>query len=249
MRVVGLAIKPNHGSKMITRKAFQLVRGLGIRGDTNARRNSARQVLIAGCCLYEELGLPTGALRENILVDSEVTEWRSGQLLRIGTATLRVTFACEVCKKLNVVRPGLARCAVGRRGVLARVVVSGQVGCGDRVEVLRTRLPAIPNEPRERIYDLLLKTPRGRVTSSVAAISVLGLLRGYARVLPRVLKGAPEHIPVHRMVTANQSLIERHVPYQRGILRAEGVQFDGGRVNQRFLWNAIEYFGPELVDV
>ncbi len=245
MSVLGLAIKATRGGHIETVPMVRCFRGHGILGDANARQDSARQVLIAGADVYDDLEMPTGALRENILVDGNISQWRSGQLVCVGQSVLRLTFPCEVCRKLNGVRPDLARELVDRRGMLARVVTSGQVDVGSRIEVLSRRLPSIPTHPRARIYDLLSKVPRGRVVTCMAAIAVLGLLKGYARVIPRVLKDAPEDTPVHRMVATDRSLMERHLPGQRRWLSSEGVEFDGERVRERSLWDAERYFGHE----
>ena len=130
MKVFQLGIKPAKSAGMRHPESITLERGHGILGDANARVDSPRQVLVAGQQTYEELGLPTGALRENILLDSDIPQLQSGQLLLVGGAVLRMTFPCEVCRKLKDVRPDLAKAVVGRRGMLARVVTSGQVEVG-----------------------------------------------------------------------------------------------------------------------
>lgn len=245
MRVYQLAVKPAHAAQMQLVSTLRCLRGRGIHGDTNAVESSARQVLIGSKQVYRDLELPTGALRENILIDGELSEWKSGQLVRLGTTVLRLTFPCEVCKKVNAVRPTLAKELLGRRGMLARVVKSGRIERGSRVEVLPETLPSIPTQPRARIYDLLSTIPLGRVVACMSALAVLGLVRGYARVVPRVLKDAPANTPVHRMVATDRSLMERHLPQQRFLLLSEGVKFEGVRVSEQSVWDAVRYFGSE----
>lgn len=224
---------------------LKFIRGFGISSDANARADSLRQVLLAGAEVYEALKMPPGALRENILLEGDIAELRSGQLLRVGNAVLRLTIPCEVCKKLNEVRPGLPRELQGQRGLLARVVASGEIALHNLALILPVPLDAIPSDPRARIYDLLCKVPSGRVVATMAAIAVLGLVKGYVRVLPRVLKAAPVGIPVHRMVTAQHSLLAKHLPDQMERLQAEGVRFERGRVRTSFVWDAVNYFGVE----
>lgn len=234
---------------MRERTLLRLRVGEGIVGDCNRACGSPRQVLIASEPVYRELGLEPGALRENFLVDGEIERFRSGQVLRIGNAALvRLTIPCEPCAKLNRVRHGLAREVAGRRGFLARVVAGGTVRTGDPVELTDSVFEPMPVSPRERVYDVVARIPRGQALGFKALVKTVGLPRTYVRVVPKFLTGAPAHLPVHRVVTSDRGLIPRHVPGQSARLMGEGVCFTpDGRVCEDHLWDPAEYFGPEVL--
>ncbi len=43
---------------------------------------------------------------------------------------------CDPCHKMDAIRPGLQQELVDRRGMLARVVTTGEVAAGDEIELL-----------------------------------------------------------------------------------------------------------------
>jgi hypothetical protein len=122
VRILHLFRKPGRDQPLEPAESLTLLAGYGIEGDANAAKDSARQILLAGMPAVAALGIAPGDLRENILLEDAVEGLASGTVLRIGQALLRITLPCEPCWKLNRVRPSLAGAALGRRGVLARVL-------------------------------------------------------------------------------------------------------------------------------
>jgi MOSC domain-containing protein YiiM len=61
---------------------------------------------------------------------------KPGQQLRLGSAVIVLTHLCPPCKHVDEVRPGLQQELAGRRGMLARVLQTGDLRVGDAVEVL-----------------------------------------------------------------------------------------------------------------
>ena len=59
-----------------------------------------------------------------------------GQRVRIGGAEFEITMVCDPCSRMEEIRPGLQAEIDGRRGMLARVVRSGEVASGDSVELV-----------------------------------------------------------------------------------------------------------------
>jgi len=92
----------------------------------------------------------------------------------------------------------------------------------------------------ERVYRLVKKIPRGRVTTYGELARALRL-RGGARAAGYAMAACPNGrgIPWHRVVGAGGRLIIRE-PYaglQRRLLETEGVTIEGHRIDmQRYAW-------------
>jgi MOSC domain-containing protein YiiM len=65
-----------------------------------------------------------------------VMKWPLGQRLAIGDAEFEVSMICDPCELMETIRPGLLAEIDGRRGMLARVLKSGQVAVGDTITLL-----------------------------------------------------------------------------------------------------------------
>lgn len=170
------------------RERIQALGGCGLAGDLHADPRSPRQVLLAGAAAYEILALPPGALRENLLLDLDTAGMASGTVLRIGRqASLRLSFQCEACGALDRHAPGLARAIGAHRGVLARVLTHGEIRIGDTVTILDERLPAMPEDWRERVAQVLEAVPPGQVIGYADLAHVAGIQSSYCRAFPRLL--------------------------------------------------------------
>jgi MOSC domain-containing protein YiiM len=84
----------------------------------------------------EEFGIAPGRVRENITTRGIALETLPlGERLRAGEALLEVTRPCEPCHQIDEIRQGLQEEIRGRRGLLCRVVESGRIRRGDRIEI------------------------------------------------------------------------------------------------------------------
>jgi MOSC domain-containing protein YiiM len=109
----------------------------GLEGCAHARPGTKRQVLFASAEHLDALGVEYGRIRENFTIDGDdVQAWPIGQRLRVGGAEFEITMVCDPCSRMDELRPGLQAEIDGKRGVLARVVESGEVAAGDEVELL-----------------------------------------------------------------------------------------------------------------
>jgi MOSC domain-containing protein YiiM len=109
----------------------------GIPGDRHFAPGSARELLLIESETLEQLGLPPGVVRENLTVTGlTLMDLPSGARLRVGGAQVRITKPCEPCSNMEAIRTGLQAELVGRRGMLATVVVPGLVRRGDPVRVI-----------------------------------------------------------------------------------------------------------------
>jgi MOSC domain-containing protein YiiM len=137
-RVAGLWTSPAKGSgQMDARERVRAIEGHGLEGCAHARPGTKREVLFASAEHLDALGVEYGRIRENFTIEgADVHDWPVGQRLRIGEAEFEITMVCDPCSRMDEIRPGLQQELDGRRGMLARVIASGEVAAGDDVQLL-----------------------------------------------------------------------------------------------------------------
>jgi MOSC domain-containing protein YiiM len=114
----------------------QAIVGEGLEGCAHANPPK-REVLFASKEHLDSVGVDPGAIRENLTVDGEdVQQWPIGQRVRAGGAVFEITMVCDPCHRMDELRDGLRAELDGKRGMLARVVESGEVAVGDKIELL-----------------------------------------------------------------------------------------------------------------
>ena len=125
-----------HGEPMREFDEVVAVEDKGFKDCIHGRRGSSRQVLLMDVETLEDFGIAPGLVRENITTRGLVLGNLSlGQRLRVGEALLEVTKPCEPCHLMDEIRQGLQDEIRGRRGLLCRVVESGRIRQGDRIEI------------------------------------------------------------------------------------------------------------------
>jgi MOSC domain-containing protein YiiM len=135
--VAGLFVSPARGSGVSTAlERARAVAGHGFEGCAHANP-PRREVLFASTDHLDAVGVEPGAIRENVTVaGADVQSWPVGQRMRVGEAVFEITMVCDPCHKMDELRAGLRAELDGRRGMLARVVESGEVAVGDELEIL-----------------------------------------------------------------------------------------------------------------
>ena len=109
----------------------------GLEGDAHARPGSKRQVLLVSAEHLRAVGVEPGTIKENLTIEgADVQTWAVGQRVAAGGAVFEVTMECEPCHLMEAIRTGLQAELVGRRGMLARVVETGDVSVGDGLRLL-----------------------------------------------------------------------------------------------------------------
>ncbi len=109
----------------------------GLEGCVHGHPGSRRQVLLMDAETLELLGVPPGAVKENITTRGlRLGELQAGQRVRVGEAVFEVTVPCEPCHLMDEIRPGLQQELRGRRGMLCRVLEAGRIRRGDGIELL-----------------------------------------------------------------------------------------------------------------
>jgi MOSC domain-containing protein YiiM len=137
-RVAGLWTSPAKNSgRMEPRDRVQAIEGHGLDGCAHARVGTKRQVLFASANHLDDLSVEYGRIRENFTIEgADVHEWPIGQRLKVGDALFEITMVCDPCSRMDEIRPGLQAELEGRRGMLARVLETGEVAAGDEVELI-----------------------------------------------------------------------------------------------------------------
>jgi molybdopterin adenylyltransferase len=114
----------------------QAIAGQGLEGCAHANPPK-REVLFVSKEHLDSVGVEPGAIRENLTVEGDdVQQWPIGQLVRVGGALFEITMVCDPCQRMDDLRQGLRAELDDKRGMLARIVESGEVSVGDEVELL-----------------------------------------------------------------------------------------------------------------
>ncbi len=168
--------------------SVQALAGQGVAGDKHADPLSPRQVLLASASTYADLQLPAHALGENLLLDLDTGQLRSGAVLRVGgDVLLRLMFQCEACGYLDTYQAGVSARIGRRRGVLARVLAGGVVRSGDRIVDTGHALPAWSDDWRQRVVQVLRAVPDGLVVTYAQLARLAGIQPVYCRAFSRLL--------------------------------------------------------------
>jgi MOSC domain-containing protein YiiM len=146
--IKSLFLAQERGTPMRRVPEARAVEQHGFEGDRHQRRavGHKRQLLLLDEAQRAALGVPEGALKENVLVEGlPLDALPPGQRLALGAeVVVELTEPCVPCWKLDALRPGLLKDSWGRRGQLARVLKPGIVREGDAVHLLDVN----PDAPR-----------------------------------------------------------------------------------------------------
>jgi MOSC domain-containing protein YiiM len=136
-RIAAIWTSPAKRQAMVSRDRARAVEEQGLDGCAHARAGTKRQVLFASAKHLDDLGVDYGAIKENFTVaGDDVHRWPVGQRVQVGEAEFEITMVCDPCERMEEIRPGLQQELDGRRGMLARVVKTGDVAVGDEIRLL-----------------------------------------------------------------------------------------------------------------
>lgn len=126
-----------HRFPMKSVEEAEAIENKGFKGCIHGRPGSKRQISLMDLETLEKLGIPPGAVKENIAIRGlDFQRLEPGQHLRIGESLLEIMLPCEPCSRMDEIRQGLQNELRGQRGWLCRVVEGGKVRRGDRIDVL-----------------------------------------------------------------------------------------------------------------
>src|ERR687887_127003 len=136
-RIAGIWTSPGRQSgRSVGHERRRAIAGEGLEGCAHANPPK-REVLFASLAHLDSLAVEPGAIRENLTVEgADVQQWPVGQRVRAGGAIFEITMVCDPCHRMDELRQGLRAELDGKRGMLARVVESGDVALGDEIELL-----------------------------------------------------------------------------------------------------------------
>jgi MOSC domain-containing protein YiiM len=134
--VVGIFTSPARKSgRSVSHERRQAIEGEGFEGCAHANPPK-REVLFVSKEHLDSVDVEPGEIRENITVEGDdVQRWPIGQRVRVGGAEFEITMVCDPCHRMDELRDGLRTELDGKRGMLARVVESGEVAVGDAIEL------------------------------------------------------------------------------------------------------------------
>jgi MOSC domain-containing protein YiiM len=134
--LVGIWRSPKRREPMEALERARVFENEGVEGCAH-RRGGKRNVLFVAAEDLDSLDVAPGAAKENFTVSgAEVMKWPIGQRLEIGDAEFEISMVCDPCENMEKIRPGLQAELEGKRGMLARVLRTGQVAVGDEIRLL-----------------------------------------------------------------------------------------------------------------
>jgi MOSC domain-containing protein YiiM len=135
--ITGIWTSPGRKSgRSVGHERLKAIAGQGMEGCAHANP-PRREVLFASSEHLDSVGVEPGAIRENLTVTgADVEQWPVGQRVRVGEALFEITMVCDPCHRMDELREGLRAELEGKRGMLARVVESGEVAIGDEIQLL-----------------------------------------------------------------------------------------------------------------
>jgi hypothetical protein len=188
-QVIALASSPARPASPQRADSLQAIAGTGLAADRHADPLSPRQLLLASASAYADFALSPHALGENLLVEFDTAQLRSGTVLRVGDeVVLRLMFQCEACGYLDAQQAGLSGRIGQGRGMLARVLAGGVMHRGDRIRDLGCALPPWLDDWRARVAQVLKAVPSGMVLTYAQLARLAGVQPTYCRAFPRVIR-------------------------------------------------------------
>jgi MOSC domain-containing protein YiiM len=135
--IAGIFTSPGRKSgRSVGYERLCAIAGQGMEGCAHANP-PRREVLFASLEHLDSVGVEPGDIRENLTVEgADVQQWPVGQRVRVGEAVFEITMVCDPCQRMDDLRQGLRVELDDKRGMLARVVESGEVAVGDEIKLL-----------------------------------------------------------------------------------------------------------------
>src|SRR5204862_7996059 len=135
--VIGVFTSPARKSGRSERhERRRAIVGRGLDGCAHANPPKG-EVLFVSKEHLDSVDVEPGAVRENLTVEgTDVEQWPVGQQVRVGEALFEITMIYDPCHRMDELRDGLRAELQGKRGMLARVVESGEVAVGDEVQLV-----------------------------------------------------------------------------------------------------------------
>ena len=142
-RLLGIARRAQKRAVMEILDAVEVTVESGVAGDFRGKPGKRQVTLMsreAWQAACNDLGedLPWTTRRANLLVEGLALDDTAGKQIKIGDLTLEITRETDPCERMDEARQGLlsAMTKDWRGGVCCRVISSGKITVGDKVEII-----------------------------------------------------------------------------------------------------------------
>lgn len=243
MNIQQLFYQPQQGQPTHLTSSLTLIKGYGIKHDIHAQWGSPRQVLIVSQSTLQYFNLKAGNLGENMIIDEEIEQYQSGQVLKIGqNALIRLMFHCEPCQYLETIQTGLMKKIKSRRGFLGIVIQDGNIHQDDEITLTSYQFPSLSDKVKDRFSEFISRIPQGKVVTTTDLLLALGVNQSYYRVIPTFIKKADNSLPIYRIIKKDGSLLTQHIPNQAQLLQNEGIFMKENKIDYLdYEWNKAEF--------
>ena len=114
----------------------------GVLDDKFYDKNANRNILITSTKSYEiakknNIEIDYGLLGENILVDIDISDLVTDDIIEIGDIKLKITQNCTICKGLAQINHNLPQLLSKDRGIFAQAINNGTIYLNDIVRIKR----------------------------------------------------------------------------------------------------------------
>jgi len=144
-RVDWIGLRPAKYETLLAPASVWAEQDVGLEGDRYASRGGKRQVtliqsehLVAVASMLGQKELEPALVRRNITVSGLNLLALKKQHFAIGDALLEYTGLCHPCSRMEaLLGPGGYNAMRGHGGITTRVIRSGQISLGDRVQLIK----------------------------------------------------------------------------------------------------------------
>lgn len=230
-----LFVREAFNKPVVAVNQINLINGVGVDGDVHRSPLSPRQVLLVSKEVLTDYNLQAGELNENITIQGlNIDKLKSGNIIRVGNATLKVTVANEKC---NVVQSQIKK----NRGIYATVVTGGNIRNNDAVQIISEESRELSNRRFDLFLHFINQIPIGKVVTYNEILTAIGGKKAHLRIIPTFIKKAALSstlTPIHRILDSKGQLLSTYVSNQRSLLAQENIAIIRNRVDiSKYLWN------------
>lgn len=145
-RLEWIGLRPAHKQPMIEVDQVYAIAGLGLEGDHRCEKTpgSARQVTLISYEYIQQLAekinqekINPTLLRRNLVISGLDMDLLRFQQLKIGDAIFETSALCHPCSRMDqALGEGTKESMMGLGGLCAKILQSGIIRVGDRIELL-----------------------------------------------------------------------------------------------------------------
>lgn len=141
-----IGLRPIRREPLQSVESTRAVAGYGLEGDHRMKKkpDSSRQVTLISREFIDQIehftghkNIEPGTLRRNILVSDINLNALQRQRFRVGDALLEATELCDPCARMDeALGEGTVAAMIGHGGLCAKIIESGDIAVGDKVQIV-----------------------------------------------------------------------------------------------------------------